>query len=190
VTVGSAAGHFEMGTSARPLSEVDFQLVGGLAGIARLLDAGPVRRRLSRLAPGRRVARLRGDRERLAALDRLVGARLTVAGLQSAGVRLDPVLAMTVAGLMIDPAWTAGERFVLAHRASGAAAAGAYLHVRDGKPLLASGEAPRGPVQTIVVCPAEEILTVLAGAAAPAVLEGEPRPLTLVRHWLERAQCG
>jgi hypothetical protein len=190
VTVGSAAGHFEMGAKARPLSEVDFRLVGAPASIARLLVAGPVRRRLSRLAPDRRVARLRGDRERLAALDRLVGARLTVEELRSAGVRLDPVLAMTVAGLMIDPTWTAGERFVLAHRASGAAAPGAYLHVRDGKPPVASGEAPHGPVQTIVVCPADEVLMVLTGAAAPAVLEGEPRPLTLVGQWLERAQCG
>jgi len=37
------------------------------------------------------------------------------------------------------------------------------------------------------VCPAAEVLSALAGAAG-ALLEGEERPLALLRQWLERAQ--
>jgi hypothetical protein len=190
VTVGSAAGHVEMGTTPRPASDVDFQLIGGLAGIARLLVAGPVRRRLSRVSSGRRMARLRGNPHRLAALDRLIDARLSVSELQAAGVRLDPVLAMTVAGLMIDPVWTMGERFVIAHRERGAARPDAYLHVRDGRPLLASGQPPHAPVEAVVVCPAADLLAVLAGAVRPVETVGEERPLALLAQWLGRAQCG
>ncbi|MFZ0376925.1 MAG: hypothetical protein WAL38_03785 [Solirubrobacteraceae bacterium] len=190
VTVGSAAGHVEMGTTPRPASDVDFQLIGGLAGIARLLVAGPVRRRLSRVSSGRRMARLRGKPHRLAALDRLIDARLSVSELQAAGVRLDPVLAMTVAGLMIDPVWTMGERFVIAHHERGAARPYAYLHVRDGRPPLASGQSPHAPVEAVVVCPAADLLAVLAGAVRPVETVGEERPLTLLAQWLGRAQCG
>ncbi len=190
VTVGSAAGHVEMGTTPRLASDVDFQLIGGLAGIARLLVAGPVRRRLSRVSSGRRMARLRGNPQRLAALDRLIDARLSVSELQGAGVRLDPVLAMTVAGLMIDPAWTIGERFVIAHQEPSAARPDAYLHVRDGRPLLASGQPPDAPVEAVVVCPADDLLAVLVGASRPGQTNGEERPLRLVAQWLGRAQCG
>lgn len=190
VTVGSAAGHVEMGTTPRPASDVDFQLIGGLAGIARLLVAGPVRRRLSRVSSGRRMARLRGNPQRLAALDRLIDARLSVSELQGAGVRLDPVLAMTVAGLMIDPAWTIGERFVIAHQEPSAARPDAYLHVRDGRPLLASGQPPHAPVEVVVVCPADDLLAVLVGASRPGQTNGEERPLRLLAQWLGRAQCG
>jgi hypothetical protein len=190
VTVGSAAGRVEMGTNPRPVSDVDFQLIGGLAGIARLLVAGPVRRRLSRVSSGRRMARLRGNPQRLTALDRLIDARLSVSELQAAGVRLDPVLAMTVAGLMIDPAWTVGERFVIAHRELGAARPDAYLHVRDGRPLLATGQASHPPVEAVVACPADDLLAVLAGAVRPVETVGEERPLTLLAQWLDRAQCG
>ena len=190
VTVGSAGGHVEMGTTPRPAADVDFQLIGGLAGIARLLVAGPVRRRLSRVSSGRRMARLRGNPQRLAALDRLIDARLSASELQTAGVRLDPVLAMTVAGLMIDPSWTIGERFVIAHREPSAARPDAYLHVRDGRPPLASGQPPHAPVEAVVVCSADDLLAVLVGASRPAQSNGEERPVTLLAQWLGRAQCG
>jgi hypothetical protein len=190
VTVGSSGANVELDATTRPLSEVDFQLVGDLARIARLLDAGPVRRRLGGLAPGRPVARVRGDRGRLAALDALLGARLTLAQLVAAGVRLDPLLALTLAGLMTEPAWTAGERFTLAHRDAATPSADAHLLVRDGRPPLASVEPPHESVATVLVCPADQLLAVLGGALAPAAVEGEERPFSLLRQWLVRAQCG
>ena len=155
----------------------------------RLLAAGPVRRRLGRLAPRHPVARIRGDRSRFRALEHLTDAPLTLGPLRAAGVRLDPVLAMTVAALMIEPDWTAGERFTIGHRVQDAASPDAYLHVRDGKPSLASAEPPHGPVTSVLVCPADEVLDGLAGTT-PARLEGDERPLALLRQWLDRAQSG
>jgi hypothetical protein len=96
---------------------------------------------------------------------------------------------MTLAGLMIDPAWTTGERFTIAHRARTGAAPDAYLHVRDGEAPLPSLTLPHGSVTTVVVCPPTEVLGALAGATG-ALLEGEERPLVLLWRWLERAQSG
>jgi hypothetical protein len=186
VTSDSLAVHVGHDATPRPPSEVDFQLVGDLASIARLLRAGRVRRRL-RIPPGR-LARVRGERQRLAALDRLIDARLTVHELGAAGVRLDPVLAFTLAGLMIEPAWTTGERFVIAHRESAASAPDAYLQIRDGRPPLASAEPPHGPVASVLESPADEVLGALVGATGEPA--GEDRPLALLRQWLDRAQCG
>ena len=191
VTVSSAATQVDLGDAPRPLAEVDFQLVGDLASIARLLAAGPVRRRLGRLPLGGRLARVRGDRGRLGALERLLDAPLTLGQLHAAGVRLDPVLALTVAALIIEPAWTAGERFTIAHRDPPAPIADAYLQVLAGKPPLAGAEAPHGPVATEIVCPADELVAVLGGEPSTGVAtSGDERSLALVREWLDRAQCG
>ena len=191
VTVSSAASRVDLGETPRPLSEVDFQLVGDLASIARLLTARRVRRRLGRLALGGRLARVRGDRTRLAALERLVDARLTLGRLHAAGVRLDPTLALTVAALMIEPEWTAGERFTLAHRDPSAAMPDAYLQVLAGRPPMAGAGAPHGTVATEIVCPADELIAVVGGEPAPDVaISGDERSLSLVRQWLDRAQCG
>lgn len=184
VTVGSGAIHVEFATAPRPAAEVDFQLVGDVARVARLLVAGPLRRRL----PSRRRARIRGDRRRVAALDHLVGARLTLGELIAAGLKLDPLLTLTLASRAIDPTWTAGERFTLAHRDPDGTAPGAYLHVRDTKAPLVSAQPPHGRVTTVLVCPADDLLAVLAGRDAR--LEGDNRPLVLLRQWLDRAQCG
>jgi hypothetical protein len=191
VTVGSAGVHVEVGDEPRPMSEVDFQLVGDLASIARLLTAGPVHRRLTWL-PGRyRVARIRGDRSRLPALEHLLKAPLSLSQLHAAGVRFDPLLALTVAAAMIEPEWTAGERFTIGHREAAVPAPDAYLHVLGGRPPRATAEPPHGPVATVIVCPGEELPGVLADEpGARFALEGEDRPLALVRQWLDRAQCG
>jgi len=189
VTVTSTTGHVTHDATPRLPAEVDFAIVGDLAAIARRLASGRVRRGLLRLAAGRPVASLRGDRRRLAALEHLIGARLTVGQLRAAGVVLDPVLAMTLAGMMIEPAWTEGERFTIAHRDPAATAPDAYLHVRDGQAPVPSAGPPHGPLTTIVVCPGDELLGALAGAS-PATVEGDERPLALLRQWLDRTQCG
>ena len=184
VTVGSGSIDVELAQVPRPAAEVDFQLVGDGARVARLLVAGGLRRRL----PSRRRARIRGDRRRVAALDHLVRARLGLPELIGAGVRLDPPLALMLAASAIEPGWTVGERFTLAHRDPALEAPGAYLQVRDGREPAAGAEAPHSPVAGVVVCPAQDLLGVLAGRGAP--LEGEQRPLDLVRQWLVRAQRG
>ncbi|MGN6871398.1 MAG: hypothetical protein ACTHMY_23625 [Solirubrobacteraceae bacterium] len=183
VTSDSLAVHVEHDATPRPPSEVDFQLIGDLSSLARLLRAGRVRRRLRVGMP-----RVRGDRGRLVALDRLIEARLTTRELHAAGVRLDPVLALTLAGLMIEPGWTAGERFMIGHRDPALTTPGAYLHIRDGRPPLASAEPPHGPVASVLVCPADDLLGCLA--SPDLEVEGDDRPVALLRQWLDRAQCG
>jgi hypothetical protein len=190
VTVDSVTAQVGLDPTARPLAEVDFQLVGDPAAIARLIAASPLRRQLARLPAGRRLARVRGNRRRLDALDSLVGGRLSLRDLRAAGVEFDPLLALTVAALMIEPQWTAGERFTIAHRAPADPAPDAYLHVRDGRAPLASGAAPHGAISTVVVCASEELLGVLAGSVLADEVIGDARSLSLLLVWLERAQCG
>lgn len=184
VTVGAGDPEIELTDEPRAASEVHFQVRGDLASVARLVAAGPLRRRL-----GRRVASVEGDRGVAVALQSLVRSRLSVGELYAAGVRLDPTLALTVASLMIDPAWTSGERFTLAHAGVEAPVEGPYLHVRGGeRPVVAERPAP-GAAVTTIVCPDGELLPVLAGEG-PAVtaVSGDQRALSLVQHWLKRAQ--
>lgn len=191
VTVSRTGAQIDLGDTPRPLAEVDFQLVGDLASIARLLAAGPALRRLGRLLAGGRFARVRGDRRRLTALERLLSAPLTLGRLRAEGVGLDPFLALTLAAAMIEPDWTGGERFTIAHREHQAASPGAYLHIRDAGAAMVTEEPPHGPVATTIECPPDDLLGVLAGdQVASVAIFGDQRPLTLVRRWLDRAQCG
>lgn len=186
VSAGAGPPRIDFGEASRSLSEVDFQVTGDLASIARLVAAGRVRRRF-----GRGLARVRGERARFSALERLVSTPLTLRELHAAGVRLDPALALTIVSLVIDPAWTAGERFTIAHEVRGARLAGAFLHVRDGGAPLVTDRPAAGPVETTIVSPADMLLPTLAGdRSADVFVRGEQRPLTLLAHWLERAQSG
>ena len=191
VTVSSGTIEIDLGDKPRPLSEVDFRLTGDLAGTARLLVAGPVRRLLARRLHIGRLARIEGHRDKLAALESLIAAPLTLSRLGAAGVRLDPMLALTLAALMIESEWTAGERFTIAHREPSAPSPDAYLHIRGANLPLAAADPPHGLVATEVVCPADDLIAVLAGEpGAGFSISGEQRPLTLVRQWLDRAQSG
>ncbi len=92
---------------------------------------------------------------------------------------------------MIEPEWTAGERFTLGHQDPRAASPGAYLHIRDAKAPMVTEEPPHGPVATVIECPPDELLAVLAGEpVVGATMSGDGRPLSLIRQWLDRAQCG
>lgn len=84
VTV-AGGGHttVERSTAPRARDDVRFQLVGDPEAIIRRLTAGPLRRLLRR-----RLARIRGDRTGLAALQALLTARLDAGELEHAGVRL------------------------------------------------------------------------------------------------------
>jgi hypothetical protein len=191
VTVSRTGAQVDLGDTPRPTTEVDFQLVGDLASIARLLAAGPWRRRLGRLGLGPRMARVRGDRARLRALEHLLSAPLTLGQLRAAGVGLDPLLAMTLAAAMIEPDWTRGERFTIAHREPHASSPDAHLHIRDAGAAIVTAEPPHGPVATTIECAADELLVVLGGEQVALVaISGDQRPLALVRQWLDRAQCG
>jgi hypothetical protein len=184
VTVDDGAPEIEFADAPRALGDVQFQVSGDLASIARTLAVGRFRRRL-----GRRLARVKGDKDAFGALAELVRAPLSLRELHAAGVRLDPPLALTVVSLMFDPGWTAGASFTIAHQATGARIAGAYLHVRDGHPLSVSDTAPDAPPETTIVCPPDSLLLVLAGVRrTDTFVRGEHRPLELLEQWLEKAQ--
>ncbi len=142
VWVSVPNGHptIEVQTSPRPRQEVDFQVVGEPARIARLLTASRLRRLLRR-----GTARVRGRREGLAALSSLLGAPLDLRALHRAGVRPDPLIAFGLLAAMIDPAWTATERFTVAHAPPGASRT--YLIVHEGRPLSGHAHRSRGRAQ-------------------------------------------
>jgi hypothetical protein len=183
VTVGEDAVRVEVLTTPRPLGGVDFRLEGDLAGLGRLLLYGAVRRRLSR-----RVARVRGDRRALTALDGLVREPFSLLALYESGVRLEPALTLTLAAHMIDPSWTAGERFTVGYESSRGGER-VYLAVRDGARPRVTREPPLGPVTTTIRASGELLLALLAGGTSAEVgLSGAYEPVALLRKWIARAQ--
>ncbi len=140
-----------------------------------LLTGGPLRR-------GR--TRARGDSAAVEALKQ----RLADPG-SLAELRLEPGLSLVLAAVMIDPQWTAGERFTIAYELPAGGPPGPYLAVDDGKPVTVSADAEGASVATVVSCPADLLIAVLAGRRGPdARITGEERPVELVEGWLERAQ--
>lgn len=166
----------------RPASEVDFQVFGPSAAIVSLLTAGPLRRLLRR-----RTARVRGRRDRVAALRSLADLRLDLADLHRAGVRLGPELTLKVLALAIEPAWTKRERFTLACSLQGGATA--YLLVRDGQRPVVADEAPAGRIATTISGPPGALAAALSGQPSDQlIVTGDEWPLALLRKWLKRAQ--
>ena len=182
VSVPNGTPTIEVQTAPRPRQEVDFQLVGDPARIARLLTAGRLRRFF-----GRRGARVRGRREGVAALSSLLGAPLDLGALHRAGVRPDPLIAFGLLAAMIDPAWTATERFTVAHATPGASRT--YLIVREGRPLTATRIAPQSGPSTTMHCTTDDLLATLAGEPVPGVrVDGEVGAFLSLRKWIKRAQ--
>ncbi len=156
------------------------QLPGPPEALAPLLVKGRVRRRI-----GWEKARLQcspGDVSRLIPLARL---RATPRQLRDAGVRLDPVLAFTVVAYAIEPGWTTGHRFAIAHQGPERIT---YLSVHGRTRPAVSTKQPPGPVSTTVCCLDEELFAVL-GDEMPAGVSvlGALAPLELVQRWFARA---
>ena len=127
-STSSGAPAIAVATAPRARAEVDFQVHGDPARIARLLTAGWFRRRFSR-----RVARVRGRREGVAALSALLGTPLDLRELHRAGIRLDPATALALVAAMIEPEWTRGQRFALAHEDPRAASTVLIVQVQTGQ---------------------------------------------------------
>jgi hypothetical protein len=153
--------------------------------VARLLTAGRLRRRF-----GFRVARVRGRRDGLAALDALLALPLDIVALRSAGMRVEPETLLWLVAAMVGPEWTRGERFSLAHIDEGGHVI--YLHVRDGRTPHVSRTAPEGRVATEIDGSPSALAEIIAGERrppddAPAV-RGDRGPLSSLRDWVKRAQ--
>ena len=181
VSVADGAPSIEVQSAARPRPEVDFQVLGDPKRIARLLTAGWFGRRFGR------AARVRGRREGVAALSALLGAPLDLGALHGAGVRPDPLIAFALLAAMIDPAWTATERFTLAHATPDATRT--YLVVGEGRPPTATRIAPAGGATTTLACATDHLLAALAGEPMPGVrVTGDVAAFLSLRKWIKRAQ--
>lgn len=194
VSLIAAGGRAEVALSdvARPREQVQLVVRGELSSFARLLSAGPVRRRLVR----RGLARVRGDRTALKALRGLIRAPLSLEQLRAAGVCPSPALSLLLIAAMVQADWTKGETFTIAHREPGVPVVGACLRVRDGAPVVAGDPAECGVLDTLdptttVLCPSASLLAVFDDVVGGEVeVVGESRPLAVVQSWVKRAQSG
>jgi hypothetical protein len=173
--------------TARPLEQVGFRVVGRPERLARLLVAGRLRRRL-----GFGVARVRGNRDGLAALEALLALALDLPALVEGGMTSDSRTMLSLAAAMVAPEWTRGAHFVISHRDGDAPPS--YLRVSGGRrPEVAAAE-PAGPIATVISCPGRDLASVLTGAIAPDAagveLRGDLAPLTQLQGWIKRAQSG
>ena len=186
VTVGEGPPVIERQGAARTRDEVDFRVRGEPARIARLLTAHGIWRRLGGRVGGR-VARVRGHRDGLQALQALLSMPLDLIALRDAGARLRAEAVFGLVAGMIDAAWTVGESFAIAHRDPDGALT--YLTVRDGRAITVTRTAPVGRVAATIDGPADVLVTVLSGAPAPeGRLSGDESPLQSLRTWIKRAQ--
>ncbi len=184
LTVADDALKLELG-QPRPPEEVRFAVTGDPAGLARLLAAGRIGRRLRRGLP-----KVTGDRHGLQALDALVRAPLSLRQLHDAGVRLEPRLALEVVARMIDPGWTSGPRFAIGYLASDVTPV-VYLEVGDGRPAKVSEAVEPGLVAGTIVAEAESLLALLdGGEPGAAEFDGERTGLAQLVSWVKRAQSG
>jgi hypothetical protein len=154
-------------------------LPGPPATVARVVVKGRLRRRLAW-----EMAQLPCELTTVSALAKLVRLRVSPAQLHAAGVRVDPPVALALVANAIDPQWTLGHRFTLAHVDRSVA----YLDVRNGRRPISGHEAPAGSAQTTVRCSADALLPLLAGDRdVSAKVEGERRLLELVQGWFQDA---
>jgi hypothetical protein len=184
LTVGAGAVEVRHAEAPRRPEDVHFQVDGDLERLARTVAAGRLRRRL-----GRRMARVAGDHVAFARLGLLVRTPLTLGELHDAGLELDPRQTFALIARMIEPAWTVGERFKVAHQLPGATTPDAQLEVKDGAPVSAGEGPPAGPVDATIVCPVLSLVKAVSRQTAPEVtIEGRPELLARLADWVERAQ--
>jgi hypothetical protein len=189
IQVTSSASRTDViaGTTARPLEQVGFRVVGGPDRIARLLIAGRLRRRL-----GFGVARVRGDRDGLAALEALLSLPLDLPALVDGGMLSDPTSLLSLVAAMVRPEWTRGAHFAVSHRDGDVAPM--YLVFSGGRRPEVTAAPPAGPIATVISCPDHDLASVLTGAvalgAAGVQVCGDVAPLQQLQGWIKRAQSG
>ncbi|HEX5193354.1 MAG TPA: hypothetical protein VFW09_11160 [Solirubrobacteraceae bacterium] len=174
-------------TTARPPEQVAFHVVGGPDRLARLLVAGRLRRRL-----GFGVARVRGDRDGLAALEALLSLPLDLPALVEGGMLSDSTTMLSLVAAIVRPEWTRGAYFALSHRDGDAPAS--YLRFSGGRRPEVTATEPAGPIATAISCSGQDLASLLAGAIGPGAagveVRGDAAPLTQLQGWIKRAQSG
>jgi hypothetical protein len=188
VSYGGATRVTESQSAPDP-SDAAFRVLGDAAAVARLVAAGVPRRRL--FGRGRGLARVQGSRLQARALVALSDAPLGLNGLLAAGARLDPSLLLTLAAGMIDPAWTRGETFTIAHREPDSAGFDAALRVTSAGAATTDPAALSEPPDAVIVAGRDGLAALLEGGDPPgATVQGDATAFALVLRWLKRAQSG
>ena len=189
VTAGLAAAEVSLQGAARAREQVDFQVIGDPARLARLLTASPLRR-LLRVG----IARVRGRREGLAAIRALLALPLDLTSLQRAGLRADGETVLRLVAAMVEPAWTHGESFTVAYDPAGGEPV--FLTVADGRAPAVSRARPAGRVAATITGSPAALAGLLSGFADPgmatdggvATVTGDRGPLEQLRSWANRAR--
>ncbi len=167
----------------RPRREVDVRIATDEAGLARLLLEG---RGL------RRRARVRGRRRRVKELRRLAAAPLALRDLAAAGALHDPVLALTLAALAIEPTATYGHRFTVAHAPAAGGPADVWLRIRNGeRPQIVRTRPPEAPALTIRSTRGGLLPLLVDVPTLPGehvAFDGDADTLALLREWIARTE--
>ncbi|HST55327.1 MAG TPA: hypothetical protein VLJ42_05465 [Solirubrobacteraceae bacterium] len=163
--------------------QLDFILEGPAAAFSELAGGGARRRQ-----PGLRV---RAGKRRARRLRAARSAPVALAELAGAGIRVWPGLLLLALAEAIDPAWTAGHRFVVAFRVDDEPGAVLQVRVRDGEPLVVTRVRDEQPLATVRLSELA-FVSMLAGVSLPAgeqvLVDGSAAALQLLLGWTDRAQ--
>lgn len=180
-----AANGDDGGGAARPAAE--FEVVTDPETLARLAAGdGPLKAVISRRL------RIKGSRKRARILRELGPA--DPAAMAEAGVRVAPDLVYRMAPYLIDPAWTRGERFVIAYEVLGEGGGVWYLRVDDGAPVAVATEAPEELPDAVVTTTRETFDRIYLRQLTPAVaafrreveIQGDRHRVSQFGRWLDR----
>lgn len=165
-----------------PREKVDFLLKGKVADFSELAAGGTGRR-----LPGLKV---RGSRRLARKLTAARRTPLLLSDLVSAGISVWPGLLLQAMAAAIEPAWTEGQRFVIAFEIVPQQSA-VYVCVGDGEPVRVQPSFQSQPTVTVALSESA-LLRLLAGVALPGGegvrIDGESALLGRFLDWTDRAQ--
>jgi hypothetical protein len=171
--------------AARPAT-VDFELAGGAAAFAQLF-AGASPRRLVLTGD----LRMRGKTRPMRAV---WGRPIDLAEAAQAGIWLDPELVYKAIAAVIDPEWTRGWSFAVAHEVTGERGGTWYVVVDDGKPVEVTREPPPDDPTATVHTTTAGLAGALAGhpvnGGPPTTFGGDLEVVRQLRTWTQWAQSG
>jgi hypothetical protein len=138
--------------------------------------------------------RVRGTWRRRRALRHLPRTSLGLGDLARAGVWVDLSLAYRALTYLIDPDWTRGHTFCIAHEVTGPSPGPRYVQVHDGtRPEVTRTPPPDGPTATVRLTQKafqarlDDELPVSDGEDKPAI-RGDVRAFSALAQWTEWAR--
>lgn len=170
----------------RPAREVLCRVEADAATLTELLAGDSPQ---SLLRAGLRVS---ATRRRRRALRRIPRASLELRELSEIGVWPAPDLVYRALAGLIDPRWTRGHEFSVAHEVTGPGGESWHVHVADGQPVRVSAQAaPGGPQASVRM--SQETFQRLLGGESVALSEktwvrGDVRAVALLTRWTEWAR--